>query len=535
MKIKHVTFRKFKRFRNLTISGLAESIKLVVLVGPNGSGKSSVFEGFNHWYKLHGYHFIGEESFYVKTGETFGLRTNWSENAVELEFWQGALGQQQIHRAFYFRTAYRNEAEFTTNAIERLNDPSEHYRFEKLITSDQSVSDNYQRLASLTFQGVFDEKNEAKTVKELRDEVTGTIGDSLSHIFGDLELCSLGDPLKNGSFYFSKGTSKGFHYKNLSAGEKAAFDLILDMIVKNQYFPQAIYCIDEPESHMHVALQSKLMEELYSLIPDEGQLWIASHSIGMLKKAREIEANHPGTVAFFDFSDRDFDSPVELKPAPIDSTIWRRFMDLAFGDLANLVAPQTIVFCEGSPDANNNRNFDAQIYQRIFHGIVPPPSFVSVGSCTDVENDDHVSMKIIRSVLNHSKIIRLVDRDNRSEQEIADARARGIRVLSRRHIESYLLDDEILEKLCKAHNQEDAVKEVLDIKRHAIQAAVSRGKDETDVKSATGQMIEGFRQRLKLQYAGRTKEAFLRDTIVPLITPDMAVYRELEKDVFGED
>ena len=152
-----------------------------------------------------------------------------------------------------------------------------------------------------------------------------------------------------------------------------------------------------------------------------------------------------------------------------------------------------------------------------------------------MENDDHVSMKIIRSVLNHSKIIRLVDRDNRSEQEIADARERGIRVLSRRHIESYLLDDEILEKLCKAHNQEDAVKEVLDIKRHAIQAAVSRGKDETDVKSATGQMIEGFRQRLKLQYAGRTKEAFLRDTIVPLITPDMAVYRELEKDIFGDD
>lgn len=535
MKIKKITFREFKRFQNLTITGLKDSIKLVVLIGPNGSGKSTVFEGFNHWYKYHGFSHIGESGFYLKAGNPIPQNISWAGRAVDVSFWEKTFSREQLHKAFYFRTAYRNEAEFTTTSLKQLDDPSEHFRFDKLIMSDQSVSDNYQRLASLTFQSVFDGKNEAKTVKEIRDEVTGTIGNSLSHIFGDLELCNLGDPLKNGSFYFSKGTSKGFHYKNLSAGEKAAFDLILDMIVKNQYFPQAIYCIDEPESHMHVALQSKLMEELYALIPEDGQLWVASHSIGMLKKAREIEANHPGTVAFFDFSDRNFDVPVELNPAPIDSTIWRRFMDLALGDLADLVAPQTIVFCEGDPDANNNRNFDAQIYQRIFHGIVPPPSFVSVGSCTDVENDDHVSMKIIRSVLNHSKIIRLVDRDNRSEQEIADARARGIRVLSRRHIESYLLDDEILEKLCKTYEQADAIKEVLDIKKCAIQDSVSRGNDETDVKSAAGQMIEGFRKRLKLQYAGHKKDAFLRDTIVPLITPEMAVYRELEKDIFGDD
>ena len=55
MKIKQVTLNGFKRFQRLTISGLQESVKLVVIVGPNGSGKSSIFEGFNHWYKYNGY------------------------------------------------------------------------------------------------------------------------------------------------------------------------------------------------------------------------------------------------------------------------------------------------------------------------------------------------------------------------------------------------------------------------------------------------------------------------------------------------
>ena len=99
-------------------------------------------------------------------------------------------------------------------------------------------------------------------------------------MFDDLQLTSLGDPLIDGSFYFTKGNSENFHYKNLSAGEKSAFDLILDLIIKSTYFSDSIFCIDEPEDHMHTVLQGKLLHELYNLIPEKSQLWIATHSIG---------------------------------------------------------------------------------------------------------------------------------------------------------------------------------------------------------------------------------------------------------------
>ena len=95
---------------------------------------------------------------------------------------------------------------------------------------------------------------------------------------------------------------------NLSAGEKSAFDLILDMVVQSKYYPDAIYCIDEPETHMHTKLQGRVLRELYLLIPGQSQLWISTHSIGMLQEAEEIEKEHPGTVAFLDFGGRDFDN-----------------------------------------------------------------------------------------------------------------------------------------------------------------------------------------------------------------------------------
>ena len=99
----------------------------------------------------------------------------------------------------------------------------------------------------------------------------------------------------------NEGTTKDFSYQNLSAGEKSAFDLILDMVVQSKYYPDAVYCIDEPELHMHTKLQGKVLRELYLLIPGQSQLWVSTHSIGMLQEAEDIEKANPGTVVFLDF------------------------------------------------------------------------------------------------------------------------------------------------------------------------------------------------------------------------------------------
>ena len=534
MKIKEVKLNRFKRFTDLLITDIPEKAKLVILVGPNGSGKTSVFEGLNHWYKYKGFWNHGDKDYYVKESDKDMISSdNWFNERVSISIHDGSLNtQNEIHGSFYFRTAHRNEPDFTTSNLSRQNNPKDQIKYNTLMDTDRTVSENYQRLVSNTLSGVFNHQNDDKSVKDLREELIGKIKESLNNVFDDLQLTSIGDPLVNGSFYFTKGNSKNFHYKNLSAGEKSAFDLLLDIVIKSVYFNNTVYCIDEPETHMHTALQSKLLNEMYNLVPDNSQLWLSTHSIGMLDKAREIELNNPGTVCFLNFSDIDFDAPVVLRPTMVNTTIWNKFLELTFGDFSKLIAPHRVVFCEGTIQGRSYKNFDAQVYNRIFSSKYPDTSFVSIGSCSELENDDNVSMKIIKGVLKNSTIVKFVDRDDKSDDEVAELEDKGIKVLKRRHIECYLLDDEIITLLCKKYESEDKIDECLTAKRQAIEESKGRGNPEDDIKSASGKIYTELKRILCLRQCGNKKDSFLRDTITPLITEDTQVYRELESEIF---
>ena len=119
--------------------------------------------------------------------------------------------------------------------------------------------------------------------------------------------------------------------------------MILDIIVAKEEFNDTVFCIDEPEAHIHTKLQGPLLGQLYKLIPENSQLWIATHSIGMVRKAqdlwREGKNNGKDSVVFLDFGreDLDFDNPETIKPTPPDTNFWERVYEVALGDLAELV------------------------------------------------------------------------------------------------------------------------------------------------------------------------------------------------------
>lgn len=534
MKISEVSLKRFKRFTDLKITGIPNTAKLVVLVGPNGSGKTSLFEALNHWYKIKGFNKAGSQDYIEKNdGERSEQRT-WYQKKVQIDFFDNQqYSQDEIKGKFYFRTAYRNEPDFTIQTLNKQNNPAERIKFENLMQNDQTVSENYQRLIVQILTGVYESSNDAKTVEQLRNELVGNIKESLSNIFDDLNLSSIGDPLSNGSFYFEKGTAKDFHYRNLSAGEKSVFDLVLDMIIKSNFYSDAVFCIDEPEAHMHTRLQSKVLREIYSLTPDSSQLWISTHSIGMLKEAEDIEEKNPGTVVFLDFDNRDFDLAEVIKPTMISRTIWDRFFDLAFADFSKLIAPRRIVFCEGTSQGRKYKDFDAQIYGKILGEKHHDTTFISIGSCSELEDIENQSMKIVSNILKSSEIVKFVDRDDKSEVEVDEILAKGIRTSARRHIECYAFDDEIIKKLSISCAKGELADECLQAKCDAMAESESRGNPNDDIKSASGKIFTELKRILGLTQCGNNKCAFIRDTMTPLITEETNVYKEIESEIFG--
>jgi hypothetical protein len=322
---------------------------------------------------------------------------------------------------------------------------------------------------------------------------------------------------------------------NLSGGEKAAFDLVLDLGLKKLEFDDTVFCIDEPEAHMSTRLQGALLAELLRLVPDGSQLWIATHSIGMMRKARSLHDASPDQVAFLDFSDKDFDVPVVLEPVQPTRTFWRGVLAVALDDLADLVVAKTIVVCEGNPRTpvpGKNQEHDARCYAIIFGELMPDVEFVSAGNASDVQTDRLAIMGSLRKIAKGVNVIPLVDRDDHSPQDVNDFEVAGYRVLARRQLESYLFDDEVLDALCDSVGQAGEKGLVRQIKTDAIAASVTRGNLADDVKRAAGEIFQKIRQRFQLSGTGNDTESFERNVLCPLIKPSLTVYRELRHAIF---
>lgn len=63
--------------------------------------------------------------------------------------------------------------------------------------------------------------------------------------------------------------------------------------------------------------------------------------------------------------------------------------------------------------------------------------------------------------------------------------------------------------------------------------SIGRGNPVDDVKSASGSITVELKRILSLTRCGNTRESFILNTIVPVITPEMGVYQELEHSIFG--
>ena len=532
MRIKSVHLDDYKRFVNLTIDDIPETARLVVLIGPNGSGKSSLFDAFllKSWTSRNNYSIPRHDSYrgYYSRSSDGPQSTAEMAERIKIGFHSQAPGTpDRWASAFNIRSAYRNEADFRLEAIQAVQSAHETPRFSRIIDADQSVSDNYRRLAWRRQLDIDKDAPEDITVGQYRREFLTDLQDAMGDLFTapTLNLQDFGGVQDAGAFRFSKGAANDFHYKNLSGGEKAAFDLLLDIFVKRPEYPDAIYCVDEPEAHIATGLHGPLLKAMLRLLPDGSQLWLATHSIGFVRQAHEL-MRQTEDVVFLDFGGRNFDEPIVIRPRIPNRSFWQATYEVALDDLSDLIAPENIVICEGNK-SQADRGFDAACYNRIFAESRSDTLFISYGSASEVENSQNL-VSAVGAIAKGVTVWPVIDRDDMTDDERSLKIASGVRVLRRRELENYLYDPEVLRAFLRMSDKEDLADTILAKRQELLD-----GSDmPDDVKAVTQQLFEHIRSQTRIPDLGRRREGFAITYLVPALRETPSVMQELLEDVF---
>ncbi len=420
MRLKRVQLIGFKRFDNLTIDLGPDPPRVIALVGPNGCGKSSVFDAFEEKTKnMRGAQANEAPSFFSKhaySPDPASRTTDYVRNdSIGLTFADGST--ELTKTSFHIRSAYRFTSKLDVQQLAAQPDLVEDTsRPTSSISLDGRLKENYERLLGQAFENFFD--NRQLTGQQVLDALTGKINVILKNVL-EIQISDLGNVIKReGQLYFDKADSKRFPYQNLSAGEKEVVDLVIDLVVRSTLFSSTVYCIDEPELHINSAIQRRLLIEIEKLVPEGCQLWIATHSIGFL---RALQKDLSDRCAVLDFSEKPYFQGVHtIVPMVPSRRQWQRIFSTALDDLVELVAPRTIVYCEGREDPGTDAaelGLDATVYNEIFAGTHPDTLFVSSGGGGAMTKNSILALKVLGKALTGVEFLLLRDRDGKSDVE----------------------------------------------------------------------------------------------------------------------
>lgn len=458
----------YKRFHNLTID-LGDSPKrIVALVGPNGCGKSSVFDAILYLVKSYSgeigktgvnrdyhYHSLGQNANF-DYNKNISVIFSTNETYQQMLQQKNKLGENK-RTIFSFRSSFRYNGSLQVNQIIAVdNIIKNNYGASTASDIDQRIENNYRRL--LVKYNHYRDENDVKPT-EAKKHIIGQLNDALAKCI-DLKISSLGDVEDNkGTFYFQKSDSDiVFDYNVLSAGEKEVVDILLDLYLRKDYYTDSVYIIDEPELHLNTSIQRALLLEINKMIPQNCQIWIATHSIGFLRAIQE-ELKYDSQIINFKAENKWASESYILEPVKLSRSEWQSLFATALDDLAKLICPKTIVYCEGRADPRpdgTERGLDADVFNTIFARSYPDVFFVSSGGNTELDQRSDIAIAILSKVFSELEILVLKDRDMASGKPTTENdriiylknNPQSHRVLKRFEIENYLYDKEVLLAYC---------------------------------------------------------------------------------------
>lgn len=455
MKITNVLLNNFKRFTNLKIDNVPASSKLVVVIGSNGSGKSSLFDAFGFFdSSIKNDVAINDDywNYFRKRKDSpmsvsISFNDNSSYTLGSNHFTKPGLSPQ----TFYGRTSFRQIPRLTRTGLgqgTKLDFEKDSDRPRYFIERDNRFENDIEKITEIILRDFFRSK---ESNEQIRNKYINPINRSLKNIFGEgsgtkLELIEIIPPLegKIAQITFRKGDSE-IHYNYLSAGEKEVFNLLVNFLSRGSLYHDTIFYFDEIDLHLNTKLQFNLIKEITeNWIPDNCQLWTATHSLGFIEYAKQSEQ-----ASTLDFDELNFDLPQTLIPESKDNP---EVYEIAVGKefLPALFRQMSVYFVE-----NKDRDYYASIG-------VPNTVFVSDN------NRNNVFHKV-----KATNFYGIVDRDFLSDDDIKEIRRQypNLRILNYYSIENYMFHPDNLEEYystqTKVFNKGEYIKDLIEAKNQA--------------------------------------------------------------------
>lgn len=533
MYIKKIQMKDYKRFYDLTIDLGENPKRIVALVGPNGCGKSSVFDAMIYATGIYG-NKIGNGNIKDYHYHSLTQDPSFGYNNVILNFSQGNFmniyemkkkeGKEKSIISFRSSFRYNNNLKITqTTSVEDML--KNNYGASNASEIDRRIEESYRRLFAK--YNNYRDNNDVRP-SEARAHIIGELNNSLTKCL-DLEISNLGNVEGGkGTLYFRKKDSPiEFEYNVLSAGEKEVIDILLDLYLRKDFYDDSIYIIDEPELHLNTSIQRALLIEINKIIPNDCQIWIATHSIGFLR-ALQVDLKDISQIIEFKKENLWASKKYILTPAKLSRFHWQNIFSTSLDDLSKLICPKTIIYCEGKDKPQKDGGelgLDAEVYNKIFAEQYPDVLFVSSGGNTELDQRSDIAIAILSKVFSELKILVLKDRDmasgkmtNLEDRDLyLENNPNNHRVLKRFEIENYLYDKEVLKAYCLDKNLEFNLDKynsiVKDINNDNLKDQTSAIKSCCNIKSSLNPEV-------------------FKKNLASYITKNMEVYKELEEVIF---
>jgi len=455
MKISKIHLTNFKRFTDLLVDNIPSTSKFVLLIGANGSGKTSLFDAFGFIDAAIKRDVAQNDEFwnYFKKKKDSPVSVtvafdNNSEYTVANNFVKPELAQT----VFYGRTSFRQIPRLTRTSLGQggqidYQKDSDRPRF--FIERDNRFENDVEKITEVIVREIF---RLQQSGEQILQKYINPINKAFINIFGEgngtkLQLIAIIPPLdeKVAQITFRKGDSE-IHYDYLSSGEKEVFNILINLLIRAPLYQDTIYFLDEIDVHLNTKLQYDLIKEIIeNWIPENCQLWTASHSLGFIEYAKQSDI-----ASIIDFDNYDFDLPRVLLPEPKGNP---DIYEIAVGKdfLPSLFKQMNIYFVE-----NKDRDY-----------------YATVG----IANSIFVSDNNRNSVFHKARVTDfkgIVDRDFLSDDDIVQIQQNypNLTVLRYYSIENYLYHPDNIAEYYKKKNitfdKENYIAQLTEVKNRTI-------------------------------------------------------------------